>query len=929
MPGMTINSTDSLLEGSPFLTGLASRYEDCLVTRPEEVIAQILETLGGPDVLAGNEDQLKQHLRNARNRAALSIALADLGNHWSLEKVTENLTRIADACLNVTINWLLHEAQAQGKLLDTGGRDIAQDCGYVVIAMGKHGAHELNFSSDIDLIVLYDPLKASTPENVEPATLFVRMTKRLVGLMQEMTSQGYAYRVDLRLRPDPRATQVAISFDAALNYYESIGQNWERAAMIKARPVAGDMALGQQFLQEIKPFIWRKYLDFAAIAEVHTLKRQIHAVKGHGEIAILGHNVKLGRGGIREIEFFVQTQQLIAGGRNEFLRSTSTLEMLDRLASAEWISPQAAQDLKEAYKFLRQVEHRIQMIADQQTHQLPADQQRFDDLAVFSGFKNGNSFAQKLRLTFELVQKYYDELFEDGAQSTDQSFNFAGEADDEETLLALKQLGFSQPETVSSTIKGWYAGRYRAMRTDTARKRMTEILPALMAALGASGEPDRAFSAFDRFLSGLPTGVQLFSLLRANPQFIELIANILGAAPRLASELSRRPQMLDAVLEPTFFDELPGQKEFTDKISQTVPGDLNFDQVLDQCRVFGREQMFRIGVRILSDTMSAHEAGKAYSFLAQTLITRLLKSVRQELETRHGTIAGGGCSIIAMGKLGGSEMTAASDLDLIVIYEHDKEAIASSGPKKISPSQYFARLTQRLITALSAPTPEGVLYEVDMRLRPSGNKGPIATRISSFEDYQENSAWTWEKMALTRARVVAGDEVFGKKVESAIKAAICARRDPQTVFRDAAEMRKVMLAEKKPDSPWDIKNIPGGMVDIEFIVQALQIAHGHQKPEVLDQNLLSAIAGLVEHDVLERQRANQLEKICQLYQQLIQILKLGISGSFSPAKSPPGLAKLINAATASPDLATSEELLKDVQKTIRGVFESEISEKAT
>ena len=919
---MTENASDSKLHHSPFLTGLASRYPDCLTADPDDMIAGLCQMLAGEDVKSGDESHLKQALRIARNKAALTIALADLNNQWSLDMVTKNLTTIADACLNATINWLLLDAQRQNKLTGLDPENPAAGSGYVVMAMGKHGGYELNFSSDIDLIVMYDPETAPLGEGVEPSIFFVRMTKRIVSIMQDMTKDGYAYRVDLRLRPDPRATQVAISFNAAMNYYESMGQNWERAAMIKARPSAGDMKLGARFLKEIQPFIWRKYLDFAAIAEVHSLKRQIHAVKGHGEIAILGHNVKLGRGGIREIEFFVQTQQLIAGGRNKFLRGIATVDMLDRLVQAEWISPQTASDLQAAYRFLREIEHRIQMIADQQTHQLPSSQQAFDDLAIFSGFSDSVLFADKLRTTFELVQKYYDNLFEDSSDDAgeEQELNFSGDEDDDETLMQLQQMGFAQPTMMSATIKGWYAGRYRAMRTKVARERLTELLPTLLTALARSGDPDGAFAAFDRFVSGLPTGIQLFSLLRANPQFVDLIANILGAAPRLAQELSRHPRMLDAVLEPTFFSELPGRAEIAQSVTLAVPATLALDQVLDQCRIVGREQMFRIGVRTLTDTMSAADAGEAYSHLAECLIERLLESVVSELEERHGTVEGGQFCIVAMGKLGGKEMTAASDLDLIVIYDHDDEVFTSSGPKQVSPNQYFARLTQRLITALSAPTPEGVLYEVDMRLRPSGNKGPIATRISGFEDYQQNSAWTWEKMALTRARVIAGDKAFKDRVTAAIATSLSGERDEQTVYNDAAEMRKTMLAAKQPKGPWDIKSASGGMVDLEFIVQVLQITQAHDKPGVLGPNILAAIANLARENVIDGPTANQLEKTYQLYQQLIQILKLGVTGTFNPQTAPPGLVKLITVATASPDLATSEELLREAQSSIRDIF---------
>jgi glutamate-ammonia-ligase adenylyltransferase len=917
---MSATAIDSRLAGSPFLTGLATRFPHCLEGEPQAAIDEIIETLA--ITLAGQPDlaDLKKAVRDARSQAALIIALADIKGLWPLEQVTENLTNVADACLVGAVNWLLRDGENRGRLQGLSAENPAEKSGYSVLAMGKHGGHELNFSSDIDLVVLYDAERTTFAQGVEPSVFFVRMTKQLVSIMQDMTADGYAYRVDLRLRPDPRATQVALSVEAALVYYESMGQNWERAAMIKARPVAGDIELGAAFLKELRPFIWRKYLDFAAIAEVHSLKKQIHAVKGHGEIAVLGHNVKLGRGGIREIEFFVQTQQLIAGGRDENLRGISTIKMLDQLVKASWVKRQTADDLQQAYRFLRQIEHRIQMIADQQTHQLPASSEGFAAFAAFAGYSDPEILTTRLLETFQLVQKNYDELFQDNESTSVTGLVFTGQEDDDETLGQLSAQGFSQPEMVSATIKGWYAGRYRAMRTETACERLTDILPTLLAALSASGDPDATFIAFDRFLSGLPAGIQLFSLLRANPQYLELIANILGAAPRLAAELSRRPKILDAVLEPSFFSSLPEKSEIEQIVQVAMPSGLAFDEVLDQARIVGREQMFRIGVRILSDTIAAPDAASAYSDLAEGLIERLLGAVKEEMENRHGVVDGGKIAIVAMGKLGGREMTAASDLDLIVIYDHDENASASSGPKQISISQYYARLTQRLITAITAPTPEGVLYEVDMRLRPSGNKGPIATHISAFLDYQQNSAWTWEKLALTRARVVAGNVGFSKNVQKAITHSLCQSRDEALVRADAAAMRQTMLEAKKPANIWDIKNISGGMVDLEFIIQVLQIIHAHDHPEILSPNMLKAISNLNTAGLLDSNRANQLENTCLLYQQLAQVLKLGVTGAFDPQSAPLGLTRLITVTTASPDIAVSQEVLKETQQTIRQIF---------
>ena len=912
-----------LIEASPFLTGLAHRYPQCLELDPQQAIDDICAQIKTKTADCTTEAEVKTSVRHSRNQAALIIALADIESVWQLEQVTTALTQIADACLIATIDWLLIDAERQGKLKLIDPKNPSHDCGYVALAMGKHGGYELNFSSDIDLIILFDAARAPLSEGVEPNQFFVRMTKQLVSILQQMTPQGYAYRVDLRLRPDPRATQIAISFDAALIYYESVGQNWERAAMIKARPVAGDIELGQIFLKELVPFIWRKYLDFATIAEVHSLKKQINAVKGHASIAVLGHNVKLGRGGIREIEFFVQTQQLIAGGRNKALRGKSTLAMLNELVKANWVEAETAKQLNAAYRFLRQIEHRIQMVDDQQTHTLPSDPEKFETFAKFAGFKNAQLLKDKLRQTFELVQGHYDHLFEDDINPSDDNvWVFESETDDESTLEKIAELGFSQPTMVSSTIRGWYIGRYGAMRSAVARERLTEILPALLKAFAGSGDADATFAAFDRFLSGLPTGIQLFSLLKAHPQYLELIANILGSAPRLAQEMSRHPKMLDAVLEPSFFETIATRQQLQDLIADQVPDDLPFDLVLDQTRIVAREQMFRIGVRSLSDTLNAGDAGQAYSDLAQCLIERLLKAVERDLEPRHGIIEKGKVCIVAMGKLGGYEMTSASDLDLIVIYDHPQDQTSSTGPKQISVNQYYARLTQRLITSLSAPTSEGVLYEVDMRLRPSGNKGPIATHIDAFVDYQKNSAWTWEKLALTRARVVAGDKDFRAVVETAIAAALCVPRNKQEVFNDAISMRKTMLDAKQPASVWDVKSHRGGMVDLEFIIQALQITYAHDHRKILATNLLKAIENLSAAKIIDTQVANRLDYICRLYQQLSQILKLGVSTVFEPDRAPIGLKKLIASTLSAPDIAQAEAILIDMQIELKEIFDT-------
>jgi [glutamine synthetase] adenylyltransferase / [glutamine synthetase]-adenylyl-L-tyrosine phosphorylase len=917
---------DGLAGASPYLRDLMLADPDfaaeAFVANPESLLDRII---AGLRMAADGTGQaaFMEALRAAKARAALLIAIADTGGRWPLGEVTAALTRFADASLQAAVDWLLRDAHGAGRLVLADTSKPSQGCGYTVLAMGKQGAFELNYSSDVDLIVLYDPDAAPLAPGVEPSTFFVRFTKRLVSLLQDVTEHGYAFRVDLRLRPDPRATQVAISIEAAAIYYESMGQNWERAAMIKARPAAGDLPLGQEFLDRLKPYVWRKYLDFAAIADVQSLKRQIHAVKGHGTIAVMGHNLKLGRGGIREIEFFVQTQQLIAGGRNPKLRGRGTLDMLAALAEANWITPQALSELSEAYRFLRTIEHRVQMVNDEQTHSLPADNRQFESLARFSGFDSGTAFHDRLRATFECVQRHYAALFEDASALASESGSlvFTGGEDDPETIETLRRMGFKGASEVSATIRGWHFGRYAATRSARAKELLTELMPALLTALARTGDSDQAFLAFDRFLAGLPAGVQLFSLLKANPRLLDLIATILGTAPRLAEQLSHRPKVLDAVLDPGFFDALPTPDEIRLLLDTAIPEDTPLDEAVDRARIIGKEQAFRIGVRVLSETVSSEEAGTSFSDLAGLLIDRLWRLVAVSMQARHGVVPGGRSAVIAMGKLGGREMTAGSDLDLIIVYDAPEGIEMSDGRKPLSLGQYHARLAQRLIAAVSAPTAEGVLYDVDMRLRPSGSKGPVATSLHSFRAYHDSSSWTWEKLAMTRARAICGTPQLVEELQDAIRRILCQRRDAAATRADILDMRRLMLKEQGSGGTWDIKRVRGGLVELEFVAQTLQLIHAHRHPDVLDTNTLAALGKLATAGVLPAGDGEVLRRAGLLYQRLTQVLRLCVSTAFAPATATAGLNRIVASAAGSPDIATAEALLADTEAQVAEVFD--------
>ena len=870
-------------------------------------------------------DEAMKALRQAKRRLALVTALADLGGVWDIAEVTAALSDGADRLLSAAIRFLLSEAARHGKFAPADAENPERDSGYIVLGMGKYGARELNYSSDIDLIVFFDPGKAPLPPGQEASPFFVRLTRDLVKLMTERTPEGYVFRTDLRLRPDPGATQIALSVDAALHYYETVGQNWERAAYIKARAVAGDIEAGETFLRELSPYIWRKYLDYAAIADIHAMKRQIHAHKGHGRIAVEGHNLKLGRGGIREIEFFVQTQQLIAGGRQPDLRVSRTLDALARLAARGWIARATAEEMAEAYRFLRRIEHRLQMLDDEQTHSLPSRPDKFEQIARFSGYESGKAFADAVRKRLETVQKHYAALFEDvpalSRSAAPGSLVFTGDSDDPETVKTLGEMGFSSPSSVIRTVKSWHHGRYPAMRTARARESLTDFQPQLLEALSRTAQPDLALATFDRFLAELPAGVQLFALLRNNPALLELLADITGSAPRLAGLVGRRPRLLDAMLDPGFLGELPSPDELSRIVRNELAEARSYEDGLNRARRVGQEQAFLIGVRVLSGVVSAEEAGQAYALLADELIAGLQAQIELLMERQHGRVPGGEMAVIGMGKLGGREMTATSDLDLIIIYRYDDTQTTSTGLKPLAPAQYYARATQRLISALSAPTAEGALYNVDMRLRPSGKSGPVATSLPAFVVYQEEHAWTWEHLALTRARVISGSEHLRHDIESTIRSVLAQKRDRAKIAADVRDMRGRIAQEKGSKDRWDLKYVGGGLIDIEFIIQYLQLIQAHDHPGILDQNTVGALEKLRAEGLLSAGDAEVLVQAAQLYNSLTQIMRLCQEGRFDAEKAPAGLTSLLSRAAGVPDFSRLAPLLEEVQHGVAQCFD--------
>jgi glutamate-ammonia-ligase adenylyltransferase len=890
---------------SPYLSSLARRRSAALAQSLTSEPSQRLEgLLVEARALAAEPDAetVRRRLREQKADIHLLTALADLGGVWDLDAVTGAMSRFADAAIFAALALAAREAVEKGRLRPTD--PFAPEGpvpGLICLAMGKHGAFELNYSSDIDLTLFYEPSALPLAPDAEAQNTAVRLSQSLTQTLQDRTGDGYVFRVDLRLRPDPASTPPAMPLAAAFAYYESVGQNWERAAFIKARAAGGDIARGEAFLEELSPFIWRRNLDFAAIADIHSIKRQIHAYKVDDRLSAKGANLKLGRGGIREIEFFVQTQQLILGGRHRDLRGRRTLDALGALAGAGHVEALAADEMAASYLTLRGLEHRAQMIADEQTHKLPESDPERRRIAALAGYANLRSFDLFVERTLKTVNRRYGRLFsgEEALSSRFGSLVFTGVEDDPETLRTLAKMGFAAPSRVAQTIRNWHHGRINATRTERGRELFTRLAPRLLDAVQASGAPDVAFNRFADFFAGLTSGVQVQSLFLAQPRLLTLVVEVMAFAPQLAQTLARRPAALDALLDGAFFDPLDPDQEraaFEAVMAAAAREDAPFEAAMDAARRARREQAFRIGVQVISGTAGAEQAGAGFAGLADLCIEGLARAALSEIERTAGAFPGE-VAVVALGKAGSREMTAGSDLDLMTLYRAAEPASASS-IKGWAAEVFYGRFTQRLTAALSAPTGEGGLYEVDLKLRPTGSKGPVAVSFAAFERYHAGEAETWEHLALTRARVVwSTSEAFAQDVTSAIQAVLRQPRDARQTALDVREMRELMMRERPASGPWDMKLSQGGLVDIEFAAQHLQLVHAAAGGP-LAQNTGEALAAMREAGLAAPGDIAALEDAWRLQQNLSQLLKLALPDQADPAQEPPAFRALLARAGA-------------------------------
>ena len=883
LSGDPITAICAASEHAPYLKRLLARDGEELKELGAEGLfeASLNTCLALPQ--ATQVDEVMRVLRQAKSKAHLAIAALDLSEMCALPETTKRITDFADACVDAALRTALHHA------------DLEQ-AGLFVAALGKMGAHELNYSSDIDMAVFFDPDRFVGGSR-DPGDAAVRVTREAMRLLSGHTSDGYVFRTDLRLRPDPSSTPLAVSTRRAELYYESVGQNWERMVWIKGRPAVGDLEVGANFMAAMEPFVWRRHLDYWAIADVQAIKNMINAKAGDQNLHEVASDVKLGVGGIREIEFFVQTQQIILGGRNRELRVRGTLEGLEALVDLGAVESETAADLSTAYHTLRAVEHRIQMLEDQQTHKLPADQERRAAVAALCGESSLKQFDQMLVDTRSLVHRHYSHLFADEARkrqaSIDGNLVFTGVDDDPGTLRTLTDLGFSDPSRVIGSVRQWHRARTPATRTSRGRELLTAILPDLLSAMAKTGEPDRAFARFSMFFEGLRSGVQTLSMLAAEPQLRDDLVATLALAPRIGRTLARRPGLLEALLS------------VSDRTSAPViePG-ADFETTINQVRHWHGEQAFLIGHNLLHGRLAARDAAEEWTRLADLSVKLMTQAAEAETIRRYGPVPGA-WSVAALGKLGGCEMTAGSDLDLLVIYDETE-----LGEGQV----WFTRFTQRLITALTAETAEGRLYEVDMRLRPSGRAGPVATSIAAFERYHLHDAWTWEHMALTRLRPLAGDPSLGQRVADIAKTVIVGGGDTAQRRADILDMRRRLLRDKPPSGVWDLKMREGGLVDLEFIVQhALLTANSKS---AIHPQLSASIHALHQQAFLTDAETETLFDAFRFLQALQQVQRLAIGASTTANAISTGLADRFCRATGDASFPKLEQHIERVCESI-------------
>ena len=871
---------ESAFGNSPFLTRTVLRGPETLIyPLLHEFDDGFVKLLDAVKTTESSElPNFEEQIRLARQRASVLVALADLSSEWDVDQVIGRLSEFADVVLQQTVRAVLFEATRNGIFVPQDPQRPEIGSGLFVLGLGKLGGLELNYSSDIDITVFFDEVKLADRVKDHPKSFAIWAVRTLVHALQSTQPTGYVFRVDLRLRPDPGSTQVSMSTTAAKQYYRDFGQNWERAAMIKARPVAGDIQSADQFLTELSAFVWRESLDFLAIEDIQAIKGQLEYHAGSQTIAFEGQNIKLGRGGIRQIEFFVQTQQLIYGGRQPDLQVRGTLAALRVLMREGHVTSRAFTHMTTAYRYLRQLEHRLQMIDDQQTHSMPTDRVSLERVAYFQGERSIRHLKSRLLTHLSNVERHFDNLFKgsDPVSLAQGPLVFTGVEDDPATLVTLERLGFKEGPVICDVIRQWHRGQLKATETETERELLTKVIPDLLVAFSDSGDPDAAFLEFAELIGRLPDGARIFALFRHNPRVLAELAKLLARAPRLSKRLARFPDLISTLIIPPSNRRLKLDQGLAAEFKHSVVDTQPYENWLLNAQRWTSRQRFLVSLQLLNGHLKPSVAARHYTSIAQTVLSAVYNRVWTEFVNQHGKIANAEHCVLGLGRLGSRQMTSTSDLDLVFLYRivgNQKDHV-SDGPDPLPLQTYFTRFSQKVVSALGSHSFEGQLYDVDLRLRPSGNAGPVTIEWGSFTQYQYSTAETWETIALLKARPIAGVMSFRKIIQRGLKKIVDKPRPPEKLRADIISLKQRIDQATRDDSLWDLKYGNGGIMDIELIASGLFLSNIDRFSSTNRENTLETLKKLRRKRLLNTTQFRDLSTVYSLLQQLSQIIHI-------------------------------------------------------
>jgi len=866
-----------LLGSSSFLSEVLiradNRWPDLFLRQIEikqKTTAENLTEINAATQGAVSIDDFCAALRRHKQREYLRIGGRDLMPSVTMEETVRELSALADASLEAAYRYCRAEVEKEYGTLLLPGKP--EDNGFVVLGMGKLGGAELNFSSDIDVIFLFGDDEGESSGGrkgkTTPREFFSAIGQKIIQAMGDVTEDGFVFRIDLRLRPLGANGPLVQSVNSAMVYYESWGQCWERAALIKARPVAGDLELGKQFLKEVEPFIYRRYLDYTTVDELRHMKARIEneLLTGDGK----ERNIKLGYGGIREIEFFTQALQLVNGGYEASLRGPGTLPALAQLARHNFITAQDRDRLSEAYRFLRQAEHKIQMVQEAHTYSIPEGKEEEKALARRLGYTKTKTlnerdlFWRDHRVHTADVRRIFDRLFYDAQKQITDGASEVGsiwhDLDQQEVIVKqLKQAGFSDPVKAYENLIAVRDGEVFAPPSLKRLKVMRMLGPALITEIAKSSAPDQALLNLSKFGHRIGGRTGFLTLLAENPETMRLLITLFADSQFLTDLFLNRPELIDTLIRVDLTRVEKTRDEMRRELNPTLSETNDLEGKLNALRRYKTEEFIRIGLHDLGGAIELLPVLSQLTDLAEVCLAGALEITSQEIREKFGTVPQARFAVIGGGKMGGRELDYNSDLDLVFIYDAPEDA-ESTGGARLPAHEYYVRLGQKLLTYVAAPTEEGILYKIDMQLRPSGKSGPIVSSLEAFRNYHKTSSQLWERQALIKARFVAGDPTLGKEVEKVAEGFAYGSALPESGIGEIHHLRMRMEKElaKEDESHFNLKKGRGGLVDIEFVTQTLQLAHGHRFSGLRHRGTLAALRSLRKANILKASEFNLL-----------------------------------------------------------------------